>query len=124
VLLMGGFGVLALLLASVGVYAMFTSMATAREREFGVRIALGGSRGSVASLVLRQGGVWMAIGLAIGAVGIVIAARLVKSQLYGVPEFDPVTIIGAIVVLLVCAGAALLVPVRRATRVDPISVLR
>jgi predicted permease len=124
VLLMGGFGVLALLLASVGVYAMFTSMATAREREFGVRIALGGSRGSVAGLVLRQGGVWMGIGLAIGAIGIVIAARLVKSQLYGVPEFDPYTIAGALLVLLACAGVALLVPVRRATRVDPISVLR
>jgi predicted permease len=124
VLLMSAFGVLALLLASVGVYAMFTSMAAAREREFGVRIALGGSRGSVAGLVLRQGGVWMLIGLGVGAAGIFLAARLVRSQLYGVPAFDPFTIVGAVLVLLVCAGIALLVPVRRATRVDPISVLR
>jgi ABC-type antimicrobial peptide transport system permease subunit len=124
VMLMSVFGVLALLLASVGVYAMFTSMAAAREREFGVRIALGGSRGSVAALVLRQGGQWMLIGLAVGAAGIFVAARLVSSQLAGVPAFDPLTIGGAVLVLLICAGVALLVPVRRATRVDPISVLR
>ena len=124
VMLMGAFGVLALLLASVGVYAMFTSMAAAREREFGVRIALGGSRGSVAGLVLRQGGQWMVAGLAIGAIGIFVAARLVQSQLAGVPAFDPFTIAAAVLVLLVCAGIALLVPVHRATRVDPISVLR
>lgn len=124
VMLMSAFGVLALLLASVGVYAMFTSMAAAREREFGVRIALGGSRGSVAGLVLRQGGRWMLVGLAVGAVGIAVAARLVSSQLNGAPAFDPFTIGAAVLVLLVCAGVALLVPVRRATRVDPISVLR
>jgi putative ABC transport system permease protein len=124
VMLMGAFGVLALLLASVGVYAMFTSMATAREREFGVRIALGGTRGSVAGLVLRQGGRWMLIGLAVGAAGIAVAARLVESQLFGVKAFDPFTIGAAVLVLLVCAGIALLVPVHRATRVDPITVLR
>jgi predicted permease len=124
VLLMGAFGVLALLLASVGVYAMFTSMAAAREREFGVRIALGGSRSSVAGLVLKQGGRWMIVGLVVGAAGIVVAARLVRSQLTGIPAFDPYTIAGAVLVLLICAGIALLVPVQRATRVDPISVLR
>ncbi|HET9426049.1 MAG TPA: ABC transporter permease, partial [Gemmatimonadaceae bacterium] len=124
VLLMGAFGVLALLLASVGVYAMFTSMAAAREREFGVRIALGGTRSSVAGLVLRQGGQWMIAGLAIGGIGIFVAARLVSSQLHGVAAFDPWTIGAAVLVLLVCAGIALLVPVRRATRVDPITVLR
>jgi ABC-type antimicrobial peptide transport system permease subunit len=78
----------------------------------------------VAALVLRQGGRWMIIGLAIGAAGIFVAARLVQSQLTGVPAFDPLTIAAAVVVLLVCAGVALLVPVHRATRVDPISVLR
>src|SRR6185503_6076830 len=87
VMLMSAFGLLALLLASVGVYAMFTSMAAAREREFGVRIALGASRGSVAGLVLRQGGSWMLLGLAAGAGGIFVAARLVSSQLQGVPPF-------------------------------------
>ena len=64
VLLMTAFGALALLLASVGVYAMFASMAAAREREFGVRIALGASRRAIATLVLVQGGVWMLVGSA------------------------------------------------------------
>jgi predicted permease len=124
VLLMMGFGVLALLVASVGIYAMFATMATAREREFGVRMALGSSRGAVAGLVIRQGGYWMALGLLLGAVGVFAATRLVRTQLFNVPELDPLTIGGAVVVLLLCAGIALLVPVRKATRVDPIQVLR
>src|SRR5215207_8795881 len=124
VVLMTSFGALALLLASVGVYAMFASMASAREREFGVRIAIGSSRGAIAALVLRQGGVWMAIGLGIGTIGVVLAARLLRTQLYGVPQFDPIAIGLAVLTLLVCAGVALLVPVRRASRVDPITVLR
>ena len=77
----------------------------------------------MAGLVLRQGGRWMIAGLAVGAAGIYLAARLVQSQLF-VPTFDPLTIGAAVLVLLVCAGIALLVPVRRATRVDPITVLR
>ncbi|MBC8089948.1 MAG: ABC transporter permease [Phycisphaerae bacterium] len=124
VVLMTAFGGLALLLASVGVYAMFASMATAREREFGVRVALGSTRGAIARLVLRQGGVWMAIGLAVGTAGVVVATRLLRTQVVGVPLFDPIAIGVAVAILLVCAGVALLVPVRRATRVDPISVLR
>ena len=99
-------------------------MASAREREFGVRIALGSSRGAVARLVLRQGGVWMALGLVLGAAGVGAAARLVRAQLYRVPEFDPIAIGAALLVLLVCASVALLMPVRRATRVDPITILR
>lgn len=124
VVLMTSFGALALLLASVGVYAMFANMAAAREREFGVRVALGSSPGAIARLVLRQGGVWLAAGLAIGTGGVVMAARMLRTQLFGVPEFDPVAIGSAVVVLLICAGVALLVPVRRATKVDPITVLR
>jgi hypothetical protein len=124
VVLMTAFGGLALLLASVGVYAMFTGMAAAREREFGVRVALGSSRRAIAALVLRQGVVWMAVGLAGGAVGVVMVARLLRSLLYGVTPFDPVALGVAVVMLLACGTVALLVPVRRATRVDPITVLR
>jgi ABC-type antimicrobial peptide transport system permease subunit len=124
VVLMMAFGALALLLASVGVDAMFASMAAAREREFGIRVALGSSRGAIAALVLRQGGVWMAVGLGVGTVGVVMAARLLRTQLHGVPPFDPIALGLALATLLVCAGIALLVPVRRASRVDPITVLR
>jgi putative ABC transport system permease protein len=124
VVLMTGFGALALLLACVGVYSMFANMAAAREREFGVRIALGSTRGSIAALVLRQGGLWMALGLAVGAVGIIAAARLLRTQLFGVPQFDPLAIGATVLVLVICAGVALLGPVSRASRVDPITVLR
>lgn len=124
VMLMTAFGALALLLASVGVYAMFATMTAAREREFGVRVALGSSRRAIATLVLRQGGVWMVLGLGIGAVGVVIASRMLRSQLFGVAQFDPIAIGAAVLTLAVCAGLALLAPVRRASRVDPITVLR
>jgi predicted permease len=124
VVLMTAFGGLALLLASVGVYAMFAAMAAAREREFGVRVALGSSRAAIAGLVLRQGGAWMALGLVGGAFGVVIVARLVRGLLYGVQPFDPIALGLAVLLLLASAAAALLVPVRRATRVDPITALR
>ena len=124
VVLMAAFGVLALLLASVGVYAMFASMVAAREQELGVRVALGSSRRAIAGLVLRQGAVWMAAGLAGGALGVVGVALLLRGLLYGVSPFDPVALAAAVLALLACAMAALIVPVRRATRVDPVRVLR
>jgi hypothetical protein len=124
VLLMTAFGALALILASVGVYAMFANMAAAREREFGVRVALGSSRSAIAGLVLRQGAIWMAAGLAGGALGVVVVTRLVRDLLYGVAPFDPVALGVAVVTLLACGAVALLMPVRRATRADPVAVLR
>jgi putative ABC transport system permease protein len=124
VVLMAAFGGLALVLASVGVYAMFATMAASREREIGVRIALGATRREIASLILRQGGIWMAAGLAVGGVGVVFVGRFLRTQLFGVPELDPLAIGAAVSVLVVCAGLALMVPIRRATRVDPITVLR
>ena len=124
VVLMTAFGVLALLLASVGVYALFASMAAAREREFGVRIALGATRRGIAGLVLRQGAVWMLVGLAGGALGVFAVTRLVRTLLYGIAPFDPIALGFAVVTLVACGTIALLAPVRRATRVDPITVLR
>lgn len=124
VVLMTAFGVLALLLASVGVYAMFASMVAAREREFGLRVALGSTRQAIAGLVLRGGAAWMAAGLAFGALGVVAVARLLRNLLYGVPPFDPIALGASVITLLVCATVALLVPVRRAARVDPITVIR
>ena len=124
VVLMTGFGVLALLLASVGVYAMFAAMATAREREFGVRVALGSTRQGIAVLVLRQGAAWMAVGLAIGLVGVSFVGTMLRNLLFGVKPFDPLTLAVTALMIVACASIALLAPVRRATRVDPISVMR
>jgi putative ABC transport system permease protein len=124
VLLLAAFGALALLVASVGVYAMFSSMSAAREREFGVRMALGSRPRAIAGLVLRQGAKWIVVGLAGGAPGIVLVVRLVGDLLYEVAPFDPTVLGAAVVTLVVCAAVALVVPVRRATRVDPMAALR
>ena len=124
VVLMAAFGALALLLASVGVYAMFASMVTARERELGIRIVLGSPRRAIAALVLRAGALWMAIGLAGGALGVVAVGRLLRNLLYGVPPSDPIALGASVLTLLACGTVALLVPVRRAVRVDPILVIR
>lgn len=124
VLLMTAFGALALLLASVGVYSLFASMTATREREFGVRLALGSRPGAIAALVLRQGVGWIAAGLVIGAFGIVLVVRLVRDLLYAVSPFDPITIGTSVIVLVVCAAVALLIPLRRATRVDAVVALR
>ena len=123
-LLMTAFGALALLLASVGVYAMFAAMVAAREREFGVRVALGSSPAAIARLVLRQGGGWMAAGLAAGGLGVAAVVRLVRGLLYGVPPFDPVALGVSVAVIVIFGALALLGPILRASRADPISVLR
>jgi ABC-type antimicrobial peptide transport system permease subunit len=124
VMLLGAFGALALLLASVGVYAMFSGMAAAREREFGVRMALGSRPAEIASLLLRQGAGWVAVGLLGAAVGIAVVVRVVRGWLYGVAALDPIGLGAAIATLMICAAIALLGPVRRAMRVDPIAALR
>jgi ABC-type antimicrobial peptide transport system permease subunit len=103
---------------------MFASMAAAREREFGVRVALGSSPRAMAGLVLRQGARWMGLGLALGALGVVAITRLIGDLLYAVSPFDPVTLGSTAALLLACALVALLQPVLRATRVDPIAALR
>jgi len=124
VMLIAAFAGLALALASVGIYAMFSSMGIARQQEFGIRMALGSRPGAIAGLMLRQGAGWMAGGLAGGALGIVFVAQLLRGLLYDMPAFDPIALGGAVVVLVSCATIALLIPVRRATRVDPIAMLR
>ncbi len=108
----------------VGIYAMFAAMAAAREREFSVRLALGSSPRGIATLVLRQGAVWMAVGLAVGAVGMLAVTRMLRSLLFGVSQFDPIALGIAVLMLAVCGTIALLVPIARATRVDLTTVLR
>jgi putative ABC transport system permease protein len=122
--LMLGFGILALLLACIGVYALFANMAASREREFGVRMALGSTRGAVAALVLRQGALWLGLGLLGGAAGVYVISRALRSLVYGIAPLDPVSIAGAVAVLVVCAAMALALPVRRATRADPAASMR
>jgi putative ABC transport system permease protein len=123
-LLFGIFGVAALFLATIGHYAMLAAAVGQREREIAVRVALGASPGNVRGLVLREiawlTGTGAALGLAVAAMG----ARLLRTLLYGVDPLDAATLAGA---AMVVAGASVLVslwPLRRATRVDALAVLR
>jgi predicted permease len=123
-LLMTAFAALALVLVSVGVYALFSSMAVARQQEFGVRLALGSSPNAIARLILRQGVVWMLAGLAGGVIGIVVITRAMRELLFGVAPLDPISLGVAAAALLVVAAIALLIPVRRASRANPRAILR
>ena len=125
--LVGAFAALALALASVGVYGVFACAAAARAREFGIRIALGAMRGDVVAMVLGQGMRLALIGMAMGAGASLILNRVLTSfsqLLYGVRGNDPMTLAAASLVLAAAAAGACLVPALRASRVDPIDVLR
>ena len=122
--LVGVFGVAALVLATLGVYSVISYLVTQRRQEIGVRIALGAQRGDVLSLVLRQGALLAIIGIVVGAIGALFLTRLLKGLVFGVSTTDPVAFGGVIVLLAVVALLASWLPARRATRVDPMNVLR
>lgn len=124
VVLIAGFGATALLLASIGVYALFASMAAAREREFGLRMALGARRRTIVALVLRQGGAPLAAGLLGGTIVALLGARALRHLLFGIGPFDAAALAVSAATIIVCAAVALIGPVRRATRVEPMRILR
>jgi putative ABC transport system permease protein len=122
--LLGDFAVIALLLASVGLYGVMALTVTQRTRELGVRLALGAQRADVFRLVLSQGMLLVLVGLTIGLLGAVGAGRGLQSVLYGVGGFDISALSFALCALAVVALIACWLPARRATRVDPIIALR
>jgi len=123
-LLLAAFGVVALTLAIVGVYGVVSYVVAQRMREIGIRVALGARRGQVIRLVLWSAMHPVLAGIVVGGVGAVFASRLLGSLLFNVKPADPAVLV-AIAALLAGAGAvASLVPGSRATRVDPITVLR
>lgn len=118
------FGILALILASIGFYGLLSYEVARRTREIGIRMALGARRASVLKMVVGQGIALAVIGAAIGgAIGMGVT-RYLKSLLFGVTASDPLTLAAVIFLLLVVAMVACYVPARRATRVDPLLALR
>ena len=123
-LLLGVFGALALLLASIGVYGVMAYSVSQRTRELGIRLALGATTASVRGLVFRQGLTLTIIGVVFGVTGAVVGARQIAALLFGVQALDPVTFVVIPVVLVLVASLATYIPARRASRVDPADALR
>jgi predicted permease len=122
--LAGFFGALAVLLVAIGLYGAIAYSVERRTREIGIRVALGAPHSAVAWMVMRQY-CWMALaGLAAGLPPALWLARLVKSQLFGVPATDPLTMAGAMLLLSAAAALAAYLPARRAAHVDPMIALR
>jgi putative ABC transport system permease protein len=124
VALLSVFGLLALGLASIGLYGIIAYSVNQRRREIGVRMALGAAQQSVLLLIMREGMLLVAAGIAIGLLAALAAGRLLSRMLYGVSAGDPVSVVGAASVLLAVALVACYLPARAASRLDPLAALR
>ncbi|WP_263353084.1 ABC transporter permease [Acidicapsa acidisoli] len=124
VTLTSGFGLLALALASVGVYGVMAYSVAQRTNEIGIRLALGALPGQVRGMILRESTGLAGIGVVAGAVAALVLCRLLRSMLYGIRPDDPVTMAAGISILLAVALAASWIPARRAAGVEPVEALR
>jgi ABC-type antimicrobial peptide transport system permease subunit len=117
-------GLLAVILASVGLFGLVSYRAARRTSEIGVRLAFGATRPDVLMMILRESGRLVAIGLAVGIASALSLTRFLSSRLFGVSATDPWTMAGAVVLLTLLAAIAAFVPARRASRLDPMVALR
>jgi len=122
--ILGGFAVLALLLAAVGLYGVLSYLVTANRTQIGIRLALGAPRGLVFRMVAGRSMTLAGIGALVGTLGCVALRHVLAAVVFGIGPNDPATLAGAIAVLLAVAFAAAWIPARRATRVDPMAALR
>jgi predicted permease len=120
----GLFGILALILAAVGLYGVTAYTVERRTSEIGVRMALGANRGNVIRLVLRGAFLQILIGLAVGIPISIGCSRLIAAQLYQVKGWDPLVLGGSVIALGVCAFFASIIPAQRAASINPVTALR
>jgi len=118
------FGILALILASVGLYGVMSYFVARRTSEIGIRMALGAARSGVVTMVLRSALWQILIGLAFGVPAALFAGHLMGSLLYEVSGYDPLAFFGAITLLAICATVAGFIPARRAASIEPMQALR
>jgi predicted permease len=123
-ILLGALAALAMTLACVGIYGVMAYLVTQQNHEIGIRVALGADSRNILGLVLGRGAKWTATGVGIGVAAALLVSRLMRSLLFGVSPFDPLTFAAVTFVLAFVALAACYIPARRATRVDPIVALR
>jgi len=124
VTLTSGFGLLALALACVGIYGIMAYSVANRRNEIGIRMALGAQPGQVRGMILRESTMLAVAGIVAGVAAALLLTRLVKSMLYGIQPWDPPTLAGGVVILMIVALAASWIPARRAARVQPMDALR
>jgi ABC-type antimicrobial peptide transport system permease subunit len=123
-LVVGAFGVMALVLAAFGIYGIVAYGVMQRTYEIGIRMALGAKRSQVLGLVLRQSTIFTVGGMIAGLAGAAALTRFVRTLLFGLTPFDPLTFVAVAVLFLLMAMIASYIPARRATKIDPLVALR
>ncbi len=122
--LVSSFGLLAVIIAMVGIAGVLAFSVSTRTTEIGIRMSLGADRGRVQRMILREGGVLLALGLGLGTVSAIFAARVIQGLLFGVAPDDPATFAGVVVAMAAIGLAACWMPARRASRIDPAITMR
>jgi putative ABC transport system permease protein len=122
--LVSSIGILAVLIAAVGIAGVLAFSVSARTNEIGIRMSLGADRGRVERMILKEGGVLLVVGLALGVAGAILSARVIRGLLFGVEPYDPATMISVSVLMAVIGLVACWIPALRAARIDPAITMR
>jgi ABC-type antimicrobial peptide transport system permease subunit len=122
--LVSSFGILAVIIAAVGIAGVLAFSVSARTNEIGIRMSLGADSGMVQRMVLGEGGVLLGMGLVLGLAGALLATRLIRGLLFGVAPNDPITLAGVVVMMAAVGLAACWLPALRAAKIDPAVAIR
>jgi predicted permease len=122
--LVSSFGILALIIAAIGIAGVLAFSVSARTNEIGIRMSLGADRGRVLRMILKEGGVLLVIGLLLGTAGAYLATSAIKGLLFGISPHDPATLLAVVMMMGGVGLAACWIPARRASRIDPALTMR